>query len=183
MPQKRRCSRRAARFRPLHRAAPLRLRLQARSRAAARASARRAARGAARGAARLTPLPPPPRAQFHETADLAGAGFGEHCFKGAVAGRYLAKHGESAALLATAAWMTSKSDVVAAAILDWARDNGASVFCHWFQPMGSSGFRHGQTGQVYNTMIEFNADGVAEWKARGAARVRGRDARAAPAAR
>ena len=47
-----------------------------------------------------------------------------------MAERYLGKYGESAALLDTP-WMEKKSDVVAAAILDWAKDNGASTFCHW----------------------------------------------------
>ena len=95
--------------------------------------------------------------------------YGAHCFKGAVADKYLKKQGESVALLATPAWTASKekADAVAAAIMDWARDNGASVYCHWFQPMGSSGFRHGQTGQVYNTMIEFNAAGMPEWSFSG----------------
>ena len=35
--------------------------------------------------------------------------------------------------------------------------NGANTFCHWFQPMGSSGVRHGQTGQVYNMMLKFDS--------------------------
>ena len=39
-----------------------------------------------------------------------------------------------------------------------ALDNGANIFCHWFQPMASSGVRHGQTGQVHNMMINFNKD-------------------------
>jgi len=84
-----------------------------------------------------------------------------------VAEKYLKKHGESAALLATSEWTKDKSDLVAAAIMDWAKDNGASVFCHWFQPMGSSGFRHGQTGQVHNTMLEFNSAGVPQWSFEG----------------
>jgi glutamine synthetase len=37
-----------------------------------------------------------------------------------------------------------------------ATDNGASTFCHWFQPMASSGVRHGQTGQVQNMMMSFD---------------------------
>lgn len=39
-----------------------------------------------------------------------------------------------------------------------ATDNGASTYCHWFQPLASSGFRHGQTGQVYNKMLEFDRE-------------------------
>jgi hypothetical protein len=106
------------------------------------------------------------RAQFSEDANLELSGFGEHVFKGAVAGRFLGKYGETAALLDTPAWTKDKSDIVAAALLDWARENGASVYCHWFQPMGSSGFRHGQSGQVYNTMVEFDSHGVPRWKVR-----------------
>ena len=106
------------------------------------------------------------RAQFSEDANLELSGFGEHVFKGAVAGRFLGKYGETAALLDTPAWTKDKSDVVAAALLDWARENGASVYCHWFQPMGSSGYRHGQSGQVYNTMVEFDSNGVPRWKVR-----------------
>ena len=30
----------------------------------------------------------------------------------------------------------------------WAIDNDADTFCHWFQPMASSGFRHGQTRMI-----------------------------------
>ena len=33
--------------------------------------------------------------------------------------------------------------------------NGASSIAHWFQPMGASGVRHGQTGQVHNSMFNF----------------------------
>ena len=68
---------------------------------------------------------------FAATADLQASGFGQHVFKGEVATRYLSKYGESAALLATGAWTEKKADIVAAAILDWATDNGASVYCHW----------------------------------------------------
>jgi glutamine synthetase len=35
-------------------------------------------------------------------------------------------------------------------------DNGANVYCHWFQPMASSGVRHGQSGQVQNIMLKFD---------------------------
>lgn len=85
---------------------------------------------------------------FSKTADVEGSKFGQHVFKGAVAEKYLKKQGESAKLLETSAWTEKKSDAVAAALLDWARENGASSYCHWFQPMGASGFRHGQSGQV-----------------------------------
>jgi glutamine synthetase len=35
-------------------------------------------------------------------------------------------------------------------------DHGATTYCHWFQPLAASGFRHGQSGQVYNMMFKFN---------------------------
>ena len=37
-------------------------------------------------------------------------------------------------------------------------DNGANTYCHWFQPMASSGVRHGQSGQVQNMMMEFDRE-------------------------
>ena len=37
--------------------------------------------------------------------------------------------------------------------------------------MASSGFRHGQSGQVYNTMMDFDAAGVPRWKVRAALRL------------
>ena len=43
--------------------------------------------------------------------------------------------------------------------MDRAIDRGANVYCHWFQPMASSGVRHGLTGQVQNMMLKFNSDG------------------------
>ena len=103
---------------------------------------------------------------FSEDADLSTAGFGQARFAGEVAAKYLKKQGESAKLLDTPAWTANKSDAVAAAMLEWAKDNGASVYCHWFQPMGSSGFRFGQSGQVYNTMLEFDGKGAPQWKVR-----------------
>ena len=89
-------------------------------------------------------------------------GFGSACFKGAVADKYLSKYGESASLLANGKWTKdmAKADIVAKAVLDWAIDNGASVYCHWFQPMGSSGVRHGNTGQVHQSMLNFASDGT-----------------------
>lgn len=102
----------------------------------------------ARPAVSARRLAAPIMATFAKTADVDGAKFGAHVFRGWVADKYLKKHGESAKLLETSAWTEKKADAVAAALLDWARDNQASSYCHWFQPMGSSGFRHGQSGQV-----------------------------------
>lgn len=61
------------------------------------------------------------------------------------------------AILDDPTWTKKHADTVAAAVLDWAVDNGANVFCHWFQPMAASGVRHGQSGQVQNMMMKFNS--------------------------
>lgn len=84
--------------------------------------------------------------------------YGKHVFTGKVADAYLKKHGASGDVLKDPSWTKTHSDVVAAAVLDWAVDNGANTFCHWFQPMASSGVRHGQTGQVQNMMMKFNRE-------------------------
>lgn len=52
-------------------------------------------------------------------------------------------------------------------------DNGANVYCHWFQPMGSSGVRHGLTGQVHNMMLKFNGEGEIVQDFKGKTLVRG----------
>ena len=69
--------------------------------------------------------------------------------------------GESADLLKDPSWTSTKADKVAAAVKEWALDRGATVFCHWFQPMGSGGVRHGQAACVQNSMISFGKDGCA----------------------
>ena len=56
---------------------------------------------------------------------------------------------------------------VASAVLMWAKDNGASSFCHWFQPLGAAGLRHGQSAQVQSAMMEFQSNGVAKWDFNG----------------
>ena len=81
-------------------------------------------------------------------------GFGDHLFKGSVAAPYLAKHGLSKDTIEIGKWPSDgTADKVAAAVLDWAKDNNASVYCHWFQPLGASGLRHGQSGQVQNRFL------------------------------
>ena len=52
---------------------------------------------------------------------------------------------------------------VAAAVLSWARERGASVYTHSFQPLGASGVRHGYTAGVQMSMMEFNRDGTPSW--------------------
>uniref|UniRef100_A0A7S4A8V0 GS catalytic domain-containing protein n=1 Tax=Pseudo-nitzschia australis TaxID=44445 RepID=A0A7S4A8V0_9STRA len=85
--------------------------------------------------------------------------FGKNVFTGKVADEYLQKHGASAATLKDPNWVKDDADKVANAVFDWAIDRGANVYCHWFQPMASSGVRHGLTGQVQNMMLKFNSDG------------------------
>ena len=37
---------------------------------------------------------------------------------------------------------------MAAALLDWGRESGATTITHWFQPLGSTLVRHGMSAQV-----------------------------------
>lgn len=116
----------------------------------------------ARGVSRIT------RRALSSNGAVSLTGYGDHLFKGAVADKYLKTQGLSAATLDSAAWTTDgKADKVAAAVLEWAKDNGASVYCHWFQPLGSSGFRHGQSAQVQNHMFEFDRAGKPVWDFKG----------------
>ncbi|EEC45634.1 GLNA, glutamine synthase [Phaeodactylum tricornutum CCAP 1055/1] len=82
--------------------------------------------------------------------------FGKHVFTGKIADQYLAKHGGSGDMLKDPTWVKKHSDTVAMAVFDWAIEHGANVYCHWFQPMASSGVRHGLTGQVHNMMFKFD---------------------------
>ena len=109
------------------------------------------------------------------TSTASVEGFGDHCFKGAVAKKYLSKYGETDKLLMDVTWPSQpgKADIVAKAVLDWAVDNGASVYCHWFQPMASSGVRHGLSAQVHQTMYEFDKDGKPFFKFDGEALLQG----------
>jgi glutamine synthetase len=93
-------------------------------------------------------------------------GMGANCFTGAVAEKYLSRQGASAAMLADPSWTEdeAKADIVAAAVLDWAVENGADLSCHWFQPLASNGVRHGQSAQVQNQMIRFDKDNVPFYK-------------------
>ena len=48
----------------------------------------------------------------------------------------------------------------------WALDKKATSFCHWFQPMATT-FRHGDTGQVQMSFLEFNDDGTPTFELKG----------------
>lgn len=96
-------------------------------------------------------------------------GFGERCFRGQIAAPYLTRFGLKEDTLEKATWVhdNDQADRVAAAVLAWASDNGASSYCHWFQPLGSSGVRHGQSACVQNMMVEFGKDGRPQWDFKG----------------
>ena len=101
-------------------------------------------------------------------------GYGDHLFKGAVAAPYLTKHGLAANALDTQSWTTDGSkDKVAAAVLDWAKDNGATTYTHWFQPIGASMVRWGLASGLQNMMMEFKADGTPAWDFSGKALMNG----------
>eukprot|EP00929_Paragymnodinium_shiwhaense_P058490 TRINITY_DN2928_c0_g1_i1.p1 TRINITY_DN2928_c0_g1~~TRINITY_DN2928_c0_g1_i1.p1 ORF type:complete len:725 (-),score=193.65 TRINITY_DN2928_c0_g1_i1:304-2478(-) len=95
--------------------------------------------------------------------------YGRHLFKGAVADKYLQGQGAAPGLLNDGSWTKDmeKADKVAAAIVEWARANGAKNYCHWFQPMGANGVRHGQTGQVHNAIFKFDEEGRPVWDLSG----------------
>jgi len=99
--------------------------------------------------------------------------YGKHAFTGKVADEYLKKHGASGDILKDASWTETHADVVANAVLDWAVDNGAHTFCHWFQPVGSSGVRHGLSGQVQNRMMKFDKNNQIQWDFKGKDLIRG----------
>jgi glutamine synthetase len=95
-------------------------------------------------------------------------GFGDNLFNGQTAAPYLARQGLKLDDLTNPSWVkdSAKADKIAAAVLEWAVANGASTFCHWFQPMAAS-FRHGQSAQVQTSFFEFDSNMVPVWKLRG----------------
>ena len=101
-------------------------------------------------------------------------GFGEHCFYGSVAEKYLGKQGVKYDHFTAGMWVHEPevADKVAAAVLEWAKDNGANTYCHWFQPMCATQ-RHGQTGQVQNAMFEFDGMRQPIWELKGKHLLRG----------
>ena len=109
------------------------------------------------------------RRHFISSAD----DFGTHLFSGATADEYLSKHGLPAGTLDDHKWTTTSADKVAAAVMDWAHDKGASVYTHWFQPLGAGGLRHGLTGQVQNAMFSFGPDGKVVHKFKGSELLKG----------
>lgn len=103
------------------------------------------------------------------SATRFSSGFGTHLFKGSIAAPYLEWRGLPRNTLDTVDWTrdAALTDKVAGAVLDWAKDHGASVYCHWFQPLGAGGVRHGMSAQVQNRMFEFDRDGNQVWSFKG----------------
>jgi len=99
---------------------------------------------------------------------------GDHCFWGAVATPYLTQAGLKADVLEDPCWVKhpATADKIAAAVMQWALDRGASSYAHWFQPM--CGFkRHGQTACVQLAMFEVGPDRKCFWQLRGKDLLRG----------
>jgi len=124
----------------------------------------RAAKGRATSVARMVAAPVQRRGFMSSIED-----YGSNCFKGAIADTYLAKQGLPAGLLNDPKWTASPAtaDSVAKAVMEWAGDRGASVFTHWFQPMGASGVRLGMTGQVHNAFFTFDEAGKPSFSFKG----------------
>jgi len=131
-----------------------------------------AAASASRALARRAFAPAFPVARAFSSLDVYDD-YGKNVFSGKIADEYLKRHGASGELLKDPSWVKTHSDVVANAVFDWAIERGANVYCHWFQPMASSGVRHGQAGQVHNIMLEFNSDGEVEQDFKGKTLVKG----------
>jgi len=89
--------------------------------------------------------------------------YGENCFTGAVAKKYLLDAGIPAdkveAVFEDAALLGEYKDQIASAVLAWAKEREATMFTHAFQPLGSEGVRAGSTGQVHNAMFRPGKDG------------------------
>jgi hypothetical protein len=109
----------------------------------------------AKSASSAAPAAAPVAAGVPKGTPVSMEGYGEHCFTGVVADKYMKKNGGEGSWLESAAWTTdnAKAEIVAAAVLQWATDNGADTFCHWFQPLASNGLRPGLSGQVQNKMV------------------------------
>lgn len=66
--------------------------------------------------------------------------------------------------LSNGEWTTNgNASKVANAVSNWASDRGATSACHWFQPMSSTGTRHGLTGQLQTKFVDFDKDGELKW--------------------
>jgi len=114
--------------------------------------------------ATLTPPPsaPPP---YEINFEANRSSYGQNRFMGTVAAKYLVKQGLPANLLSTSDWTLDRETAhkVAKAIIEWAKERGATMTVHCFQPLGSAGLRLGQTAGVQNAMFNFNKKGELEY--------------------
>ena len=109
--------------------------------------------------------------KYYSSQDLPSRSlFGHHAFRGQAAAPYLKKVGLPEDTMESGKWIVEgNQDKVAQAVLDWARDHGASVYCHQFQPQGSENLRHGYSAQVQKTMFDFDKSGKLRWNFNGKA--------------
>ena len=84
--------------------------------------------------------------------------YGQHRFMGVVADKYCKAQGLPKGILSTTTWTSDPkiANKVAAAVVAWAKEHGATMTTHIFQPLGSGGLRLGQTGMVQNALFNFN---------------------------
>lgn len=77
----------------------------------------------------------PSGVRFMATTKANIAGYGSHSFSGAVADEYLTAAGLPCGTMNDHKWTfdPAATDKVAEAVLNWAVENGATSFCHWFQ--------------------------------------------------
>ena len=80
--------------------------------------------------------------------------YGGKMFSGVVAKKYLMAAGLPVGLqdkvFDDRALLNAHKDTIAKAVVQWAKDNEATMYSHWFQPLGSEIVRQGCTGQVKN---------------------------------
>jgi len=112
---------------------------------------------------------PKKRNIVHSHVDALLQGYGEDVFKGAVADKYLAQVGLPSGTIEKGEWVRNpeEADKVAKAVTAWATDRDATVFCHWFQPLGSGGVRHGMSAMVQQSFFQFNDQGQPVYDLKG----------------
>jgi len=106
------------------------------------------------------------RSQLGPNFITAMDSYGSLVFQGAVAKKYLQQAGLPAGLeekvFDDKSLLMTHKDTIAKAVVKWAQDNGASMYAHWFQPLGSEMMRQGCTGQVHNAMFRPSKNGI-DW--------------------
>jgi len=102
--------------------------------------------------------------------------YGTKCFNGIVAKKYLLAAGLPAGLeekvFEDKELLVKHKETVAKAVVKWAQDNDASMYTHWFQPLGSEMTRQGMTGQVHSAMFRPSKNGI-DWCFSGESLIQG----------